>query len=178
MDSNTLFSPVSPVTQYTTSPSSQRSANTYLTPAHEGLQAVEPEEEHHEVPDSPESGPQNPYTYRGRIQPDVVRLSALGDKYGDDNLLPSYPERKKWGLPIRTFWTIVGVVVVLLLIVIGVGAGVGATQAAKHSREGMGSGASRLVHISLLPFVASPGLYRQKSSTEFISHVFSSLTIL
>jgi hypothetical protein len=91
----------------------------YSTPAHEGLQVAEP----------------NPYSYQGQIQPDVVPLHILGAKYGDDHLLPTYPERRICGVRARSFWTIFGVAALLIVIAAAVGGGIGGSQAAKHAKE-------------------------------------------
>lgn len=137
MDSTSPFSPVSPATPHSGSAvSPHEGLQPYSTPAHEGLQAI----------DQPAGVPRpGPYSYQGQIQPDVVPLSVLGDKYGDDNLLPSYPKRRIWGLAARTFWIVVAVVILVLVIAIGVGAGVGGSKAAKHSKEAQEAAASRFV---------------------------------
>ena len=147
MSSNSPFSPVSPVTPYTASTSQHDhdhgdGRSSYSTPAHEGLQPVEEQSEQ-----PPQRGP---YSYQGQIQPDVVPLSVLGDKYDDDHLMPSYPERRIWGVPARTFWIIVGVVIALIVIAVAVGAGVGASEAAKHAKEAKGSATARLVCFILV----------------------------
>jgi hypothetical protein len=137
MSSNSPFSPVSPQTPYPAFHHDDEGRRSYSTPAHEGLQPVE---------EPPEQPPQRgPYSYQGQIQPDVVPLSALGDKYNDDHLLPSYPQRRIWGVAARTFWIIVGVVIALIVIVVAVGAGVGGSAAARHAKEANGPATARLV---------------------------------
>ena len=95
----------------------------------EGLQVVE----------------QNPYTYQGQIQPDVVPLHILGAKYGDDNLLPAYPERRICGVRARIFWTIFGVAMFLIVVAAAVGGGIGGSRAAQHAKEATEADLARYV---------------------------------
>lgn len=107
----------------------QEGMQVYSTPAHEGLQVVE----------------QNPYTYQGQIQPDVVPLHILGAKYGDDNLLPAYPERRICGVRARIFWTIFGVAMFLIVVAAAVGGGIGGSRAAQHAKEATEADLARYV---------------------------------
>ncbi|KIN02693.1 hypothetical protein OIDMADRAFT_27198 [Oidiodendron maius Zn] len=135
----------------------QEGMQVYSTPAHEGLQVVE----------------QNPYTYQGQIQPDVVPLHILGAKYGDDNLLPAYPERRICGVRARIFWTIFGVAMFLIVVAAAVGGGIGGSQAAQHAKEAkeaglastIGSTSNNPASTSSLSSISATGSSSLASST-------------